>query len=475
MATVDQYSLLDRDVPPPEQKGKVSKNRREQNENRSVSSAIGRENARLGMPGPAIPRFPGEDAGRSLAEMARADLDAALQLLADRAHYITGASGAAIALRRGEHNDMLCRARVGSTAPELGMLLSMDCGLSGESVRTRQMLRCDDTTQDPRVNHDLCRELDIASVVVMPILKEQQVLGIFELLSGKAKAFNEHDVSALMRLAEMVVTAVKYSGLEAETIAPKPASEPQSATNAAEVEPGQPDALKTATEPSLSMQLPQEESVAHPRAAGSPQKPLFWSAALQTASARTAQPAESSGIPAVLRNLQKCQACGFPVSQGRTLCVECEEKQWHGRNLLQAKAAGTAETARLQPHPAAGQPESVEISDSASNTACEAVQPAIAQLAMAAAASAGGKAGSTLYRNDVSTIDRAAVPNVVSPSPEAPGDDESSASPDAPLTDSASSFLSAATPSESWFAANKFILLALAIIAVIIGVIAAFH
>src|SRR3974390_1115324 len=65
-------------------------------------------------------RFPGEDGGRSLAEMAQRDLDAALQLLADRAQYITGASGAAIALRRGGKNDMLCRASTGEKAPGPG-------------------------------------------------------------------------------------------------------------------------------------------------------------------------------------------------------------------------------------------------------------------------------------------------------------------------------------------------------------------
>ena len=51
-------------------------------------------------------RFPGEDGGKSLTEMARRDLDATLQLLAERAQYITGASGAAIALREGEN--MIC-------------------------------------------------------------------------------------------------------------------------------------------------------------------------------------------------------------------------------------------------------------------------------------------------------------------------------------------------------------------------------
>ncbi len=156
-------------------------------------------------------RLAGEDAGRSLAEMAERDLDAALQLLADRAQYITGASGAAIALRRGEHNDMLCRASAGGNAPELGALLSMDYGLSGECVRTRQLLRCDDAERDPRVNREVCRELGIASVVVMPIVSGEQVLGVFELLSGKPRTFEERDLSALLRLSEMVETAVKHA------------------------------------------------------------------------------------------------------------------------------------------------------------------------------------------------------------------------------------------------------------------------
>src|SRR5271166_2498617 len=156
-------------------------------------------------------RFPGEDGGQSLAEMACNDLDAALQLLAERAQYITGASGAAIALRRGEHNDMLCRASAGSNAPELGALLSMEYGLSGESVRRRQALRCDDAERDPRVNREGCRQLGIASVVVMPIVNEREVLGVFELFSGKPRAFEERDISAMQRLSEMVETAVKHA------------------------------------------------------------------------------------------------------------------------------------------------------------------------------------------------------------------------------------------------------------------------
>ena len=160
------------------------------------------------LPATAAPRGEG---GPSLAEMAQRDLDAALQLLADRAQYITGASGAAIALRRAGKQDMLCRASAGSNAPELGALISTEFGLSGESVRTRQALRCDDAERDVRVNRDVCRQMGIASVVVMPVVNDDEVLGVFELFSGEANAFGVRDVSAVERLSEMVETAVRLA------------------------------------------------------------------------------------------------------------------------------------------------------------------------------------------------------------------------------------------------------------------------
>jgi hypothetical protein len=119
--------------------------------------------------------FPGEDRGHSLAEMAQRDLDAALQLLAERAQYITGATGAAIALRHIGQHDMLCRATAGPNAPELGALLSTEFGVSGESVRTQKSLRCDNAETDGRVNRESCRDLGIASVLVTPVLSDGEV------------------------------------------------------------------------------------------------------------------------------------------------------------------------------------------------------------------------------------------------------------------------------------------------------------
>src|SRR5690242_8710619 len=154
-------------------------------------------------------RFPGEDGGKSLSEMAQRDLDATLQLLAERAQYITGASGAAIALREGEN--MVCCASAGAAAPELGVHLQIDSGLSAESVRSRKILHCDDAENDPRVNRESCQAFGIKSVVVMPLLRGEEVYGVFELLAGRPRAFEERDHIALQRISEMIQTAVEHA------------------------------------------------------------------------------------------------------------------------------------------------------------------------------------------------------------------------------------------------------------------------
>src|SRR4029077_5345222 len=132
----------------------------------------------------------------------RRDLEAALQLLAERAQYITGASGAALALRVG--TVVICRASAGPSAPEMGAEVQVKSGLTGESVRTRRVLRCDDAETDLRVNRESCRALGIKSVMVVPLIREQDVIGVFELLADRPFAFEERDITALERLAEMV-------------------------------------------------------------------------------------------------------------------------------------------------------------------------------------------------------------------------------------------------------------------------------
>jgi hypothetical protein len=466
-----------------------------------------------------------EDVGHSLAEMAQHDLDATLQLLAERAQYITEASGAAIALRRGEHNDMLCRASAGSNAPDLGALLSMDYGLSGESVRTRQLLRCDEAERDPRVNHEVCRKLGIASVVVMPIVTGEQVLGVFELLSGTPRAFGERDISALHRLSEMVELAVRYA-VAAQSVAPvvelpleqSPSPTPVVAPEAQTVPLDLPvhdlpvhgaasQALPVAPEKNIPPQeskpqelAPQESKKTEPEKTEveriepektepqkaspepSPKRPLFWSAAIQTQGSadHTNTTAESIAAPPGLRNLQKCQACGFPVSKGRAFCVECEEKKWRGQPLPKpatAKAQSMLHEAESQIVPrarnAAETPSPNNISKSRIKVPLDwpiaippsavnsKTQPPISDRTPSATPAAQPSAAPT------STIPPKVLQDSPPPLPQnTPGE--------APAFNSAL-FSNSTVESQSWLATNKYILAALLVVAIIVGVIVLLH
>jgi|SRR5579872_3922507 GAF domain-containing protein len=328
-------------------------------------------------------RFPGEDGGRSLAEMAQRDLDAALQLLADRAQYITGATGAAIALRRHGMADMLCRASCGSNAPELGALLSTEFGLSGESVRTKRALRCDDAERDARVNREVCRQLGIASVIVMPVVNDDEVLGVFELFSPKAHAFGERDLTAVQRLSGMVETAVRMA--QATERLPEQLKQQESAraadsnseeqildievfdiptiggqastaedlAEAVEPRPGSLPPSNELAQPAVARPTPAAAPVV-PEPETSPKKKLFWSAAQDGADIVKPDENELSQVPPGLRGLKKCEACGFPVSATRVLCVECEEKKWRGQlrkpqPVGAAKASVKATIAKLEP------------------------------------------------------------------------------------------------------------------------------
>src|SRR5271154_6587228 len=135
------------------------------------------------------------------------ELDSALQLLVERAQYITGATGTALALPQGE--EMVCRASAGGSAPAVGVRLQVRSGLTGESIARRQLLRCDNAESDPRVNLEACRALGIASIVVLPLLRRNgEVRGLFELFSDHPYAFEERDLIALERMADLTSTAL---------------------------------------------------------------------------------------------------------------------------------------------------------------------------------------------------------------------------------------------------------------------------
>lgn len=133
-------------------------------------------------------------------------LDLALNDIVEEACIATGATGAAVALVRGD--EIICRATTGTTAPELGAHLDTRYGLSAICIQTREPQRCDDSEIDPRVNAAACRQLGLRSVLILPLLYGEYLIGIFEVFSPQPLAFGDRDIETLYTLAQRILTTL---------------------------------------------------------------------------------------------------------------------------------------------------------------------------------------------------------------------------------------------------------------------------
>jgi putative methionine-R-sulfoxide reductase with GAF domain len=137
---------------------------------------------------------------------AQLDLEPAISAITERAQHLTGATGAAIALRTGD--EIVCRARAGRTAPDLGVRLQTDAGISAEAVRSGEIMLCHDAERSPRVDLASCRRLGVRSILVSPLRHYRRTLGVFEVLSSSPGAFDERDVATMQLLSSLMVVAI---------------------------------------------------------------------------------------------------------------------------------------------------------------------------------------------------------------------------------------------------------------------------
>ena len=307
-----------------------------QPEDRFPSTSAGDTNAEGTTAGTERPTSVGAGGDNSNGSHAlgETELDSALQLLVERAQYITGATGTALALPQGE--EMVCRASAGSSAPAVGARLQVRSGLTGESISRRQLLRCDNAETDPRVNLETCRALGIASIVVLPLLRRSgEVRGLFELFSDHPYAFEERDLIALERMADLTLTALDLAE-QRQNFAPAPRREPEKPVEPPAANDAQPASAIPIDNPSTpEFSEPTAPPVEPPIVRAEPPalraEPPVVPAEPVVLSAPSVDLAPEPGpapasVPEAMLRVQKCASCGFPVSEGRTLCLDCEKK-----------------------------------------------------------------------------------------------------------------------------------------------------
>ena len=245
-------------------------------------------------------------------------LDEVLQLVAERAVAITGADGLAIALA--ENNEIVLRASAGMIRPDKGSRIDRDSAFSGACFRTAQIITCDDTEVDARVNVQSCRKLGARSMVAVPLCGRRRVIGVLEAFSSWPFGFNDSDVRNLTLLAELVLAALKPEdedrfALSAQVAAtklehPKPVvaaatkQEPAKPSVPALAEPARPVAPAIAPQPpkpAVAPAMDSAKSAAVPTMAAAPSpKPTpteTAKAATTPVPAKTADPAPAPSAP----------------------------------------------------------------------------------------------------------------------------------------------------------------------------------
>jgi hypothetical protein len=192
---------------------------------------------------------------------ARVELYACLQLLADRARFITGATWAAIALH--EQNEFIYCAAAGNSAPVIGSEFNV------KTLRPEQSLGADGRS------------------LLVTVIRNSRTAGFFQLFSETAK-FSDNDLQSIVRLAEMVATAINCMEAEQHSIVDEhpPVAE-------------------------LVTQSPK------------PPVPVLWHAPVGLALTPSNKSDSASDVAVTV---YACESCGFPVSRGRSMCVDCDER-----------------------------------------------------------------------------------------------------------------------------------------------------
>jgi hypothetical protein len=105
--------------------------------------------------------------------------------LAHRLHSDLSPLGVAIALRSGD-GAITCRAAAGEVAPPPGTVLAEGEGVTWACISTGAEIICADVEHDERVNAALCRALGVGSLLLVPIQRDGECIGLVEAMFSDA-------------------------------------------------------------------------------------------------------------------------------------------------------------------------------------------------------------------------------------------------------------------------------------------------
>lgn len=208
------------------------------------------------------------EAGNSLLDVAELEFQASLQLLLDRACWVSGALAGAIALEEG--GTFVYRAVSGDSEREPGQKAATEKEPLRECLAERWTVRS--AVDEGKFS------------MAVPIVRDEKAIGVIELTSDLE--FTAEGSEVVSRIADLVIVTVEHR-----------------------------DAARRAEQ----LEFKEDEL----------ELPSLWHAPEGTKSELRFMgdvQVETKPIERSIPEVGKCAACGFPVSPNRSLCVECELK-----------------------------------------------------------------------------------------------------------------------------------------------------
>jgi len=126
-----------------------------------------------------------------------------------RACELTRSAGAVVEILDDDH--FVYWVANGSAAAQVGMRVAAKDSLSGLCVARNEVLRCDDSERDPRVNREACRRVGLRSMLVTPLVYEDKPFGVLKVLSPYPRAYRAPDVRTMRMMAALVGAALGHA------------------------------------------------------------------------------------------------------------------------------------------------------------------------------------------------------------------------------------------------------------------------
>jgi diguanylate cyclase (GGDEF)-like protein len=143
------------------------------------------------------------------------ELDAAMQLAADRALQLTEAGAAMIESPDGS-DQFVFQVTAGDADRFRGQRIDREHSLAGRALRERRILACDDCARDPRVHEPIRRKLGAGSLICVPLFHRAKTIGVLTVAHPEPHHFSAGDAQTLELLSDLIAAHLSHAEMLAE-------------------------------------------------------------------------------------------------------------------------------------------------------------------------------------------------------------------------------------------------------------------